>query len=78
MCGIAGVSLSDPCESATPYLIEAALLLQHRGQDACGLAVRGLAGNTSVRKGFGLVTEVLNQQRESATALPGNIGLTHG
>ena len=39
MCGIIGVIHGHPDAEAAAYLHEALYLLQHRGQDACGIGM---------------------------------------
>ena len=78
MCGIVGVSLGSPQYSATPDLVESALLLQHRGQDACGIVCGTLEGTVSAKKGNGLVTEVFSANNDNLNDLEGNFGIGHG
>lgn len=75
MCGIVGVSLSSPRLSAAPELLEASGLLQHRGQDACGIVCGNTDGVVNVHKGKGLVTEVFSSL---TSQLEGNFGIGHG
>ena len=52
--------------------------LQHRGQEACGIAVSdtaGPAGNIRCHKDLGLVSEVFKE--ETLGSLPGNLGVGH-
>jgi amidophosphoribosyltransferase len=78
MCGIVGVSLGNPELSCTSDLVEAALLLQHRGQDACGIVCGSENGTISSHKGYGLVTEVLCPETQIANELQGSFGIGHG
>lgn len=78
MCGIVGVSLGSHHYSATPDLIEASLLLQHRGQDACGIVCAAPEGTVAIKKGNGLVTEVFSANDGDLVDLEGNFGIGHG
>lgn len=52
--------------------------LQHRGQEAAGIAVcdsKGPRGNIAIHKGLGLVSEVFHEEKLKAMA--GNIGVGH-
>ena len=54
------------------------LALQHRGQEAAGIATcnsYGERGNLFLHKDMGLVTEVFDEQR--LESLPGNLGIGH-
>lgn len=79
MCGIVGVSLGSPKLCAISDLLEAAILLQHRGQDACGIICGAPDGTVGFHKGTGLVTEVFNREsRVPNSLLEGNFGIGHG
>jgi len=78
MCGIAGLCLANAGNTALPELLEASLLLQHRGQDACGVATCDHHGIPTVQKGFGLVTEVFGEEEDGLQTLTGSLGIAHG
>jgi amidophosphoribosyltransferase len=69
MCGIVGVVSHGPVNQ---LLYDALLLLQHRGQDAAGIATNH--GNTfSMHKANGLVLDVFRTR--NMRSLPGNAGI---
>jgi amidophosphoribosyltransferase len=69
MCGIVGVVAATPVNQ---LLYDALLLLQHRGQDAAGIATAD--GNRfRMHKGGGLVRDVFRTR--NMRALPGNSGI---
>jgi amidophosphoribosyltransferase len=69
MCGIVGVVSHGP---ANQLIYDALLLLQHRGQDAAGIATNH--GNTfSMHKANGLVRDVFRTR--NMRSLPGNAGI---
>ena len=71
MCGIVGVFSHHPVNQV---LYDALLLLQHRGQDAAGIATN--SGNTfNMYKANGLVRDVFRTR--NMRALPGNLGIGH-
>src|SRR5690349_6402779 len=71
MCGIVGmVGVS----AVNQRLYDALTVLQHRGQDAAGIATSG-DGELSVRKGSGLVRDVFQQHH--MLELKGNAGIGH-
>ena len=71
MCGIVGIVSK---ESVNQQLYDALTVLQHRGQDAAGMAT-SMDGRLHLRKGNGLVRDVfLDQHMQS---LVGNIGIGH-
>ena len=76
-CGVFGAySLSGANVSEIIYYGLSAL--QHRGQEACGIAVTDTAGSKidiSYHKGLGLVNEVFS--RDNLSALKGNLGVGH-
>ena len=79
MCGITGICLAERSTAALPELIEASLFLQHRGQDACGVATFDSSGKPTVRKRLGLVAEAFGEERaEDLLSLTGSMGIAHG
>ena len=69
MCGIVGVVSNGPVNQ---LLYDSLLLLQHRGQDAAGIAT-GLGKNFSMHKGSGLVRDVFRTR--NMRDLAGNSGI---
>jgi amidophosphoribosyltransferase len=71
MCGIVGVVATGPVNQ---LLYDSLQLLQHRGQDAAGIATG--AGNTfSMWKGNGMVREIFRTR--NMRNLTGNVGIAH-
>jgi amidophosphoribosyltransferase len=71
MCGIAGIVGTGPVNQR---LYDALTVLQHRGQDAAGIATSS-DGELCVRKGSGLVRDVF--QQDHMLELRGNAGIGH-
>ncbi len=71
MCGIVGIVGTS---AVNQRLYDALTVLQHRGQDAAGIATAG-DGELSVRKGSGLVRDVFQQHH--MLELRGNVGIGH-
>ena len=69
-CGIVGMALTI---NAPPELKRALRVIQHRGQEAAGVAI--FDGGISYLRGMGLVHEVLTGQ--AFDALKGNVGIGH-
>jgi len=69
MCGIVGVVSHSPVNQ---LLYDALLLLQHRGQDAAGIATNHASG-FSMHKANGLVRDVFRTR--NMRSLPGNTGI---
>ncbi len=69
MCGIVGVVSRGPVNQ---LLYDSLLLLQHRGQDAAGIAT-GFGKNFAMHKGSGLVRDVFRTR--NMRDLPGNMGI---
>jgi amidophosphoribosyltransferase len=78
MCGIAGLVLACSEATAAPELFETALTLQHRGQEASGIACSDCRGQMRVKKGLGLVLDVFGDDPGSLDDVPGPMGLCHG
>src|SRR5256714_6561804 len=71
MCGIVGIVATSPVNQR---LYDALTVLEHRGQDAAGIATSG-EGELYVRKGSGLVRDVFQQHH--MLELKGNAGIGH-
>ncbi|MCR4990147.1 MAG: amidophosphoribosyltransferase [Lachnospiraceae bacterium] len=75
-CGVFGIWSNDP--NAAKEIYYGLVSLQHRGQEAAGIAVcdtTGQKGNMCVQKGMGLVSEVFDEKVLSG--MTGNIGVGH-
>ena len=75
MCGILGIVLGNQHVNVAPELFEGAMFLQHRGQDAAGIATCGAKGRLYQCKGNGMARDVFTQQR--MLNLIGNMGICH-
>lgn len=75
MCGILGIVLSDQSNLVAPELFDGCLFLQHRGQDAAGIATCGEHGRFYQCKGKGMVRDVLTLNR--IKGLIGSMGIAH-
>ena len=71
MCGILGVMANSPVNQ---LLYDGLMVLQHRGQDAAGIAT-GEGDAFHMHKGSGLVRDVFRTR--NMRALPGNMGIAH-
>lgn len=71
MCGIVGMVARRPVNQS---IYDALTVLQHRGQDAAGIATCGADG-LRVRKSNGLVRDVFHQRH--MLRLTGNVGMGH-
>jgi amidophosphoribosyltransferase len=71
MCGIAGIVGTGPVNQR---IYDALTVLQHRGQDAAGIATSD-NGELCTRKGSGLVRDVFQQHH--MLELRGNVGIGH-
>ena len=61
MCGIVGISSDNT--NACLSIYNALTVLQHRGQDAAGMAVSDKDGFLSIHKNNGLVRDVFNEEQ---------------
>ena len=76
-CGVFGV-WNEGQEEAAHDIYCGLLALQHRGQEAAGIAVcdtYGEKGNICLQKKMGLVSEIFDE--ETLGKLKGNIGIGH-
>jgi amidophosphoribosyltransferase len=71
-CGVVGVS---GVENAAELAFLALYALQHRGQEAAGIAAMGDDGVPRVHKGMGLVSEVFDSAR--LARMPGSTAVGH-
>ena len=72
MCGIVGIVGTS---AVNQRLYDALTVLQHRGQDAAGIATSSGEGELCTRKGSGLVRDVFQQHH--MLELKGNAGIGH-
>ncbi|KAJ7286110.1 phosphoribosyltransferase-like protein [Mycena rebaudengoi] len=75
VCGILGLLLHDPNTDAAPEICEGLSLLQHRGQDACGIVTCGPKGRFYQCKANGMVRDVFDTN--SVSRLIGGMGVGH-
>jgi amidophosphoribosyltransferase len=76
VCGILGLLLHDTAVNAAPEISEGLSLLQHRGQDACGIITGGPRGRLYQCKANGMVRDVFTQ--DAIMRLIGGMGIGHG
>ena len=78
MCGIVAflAASNDNKPVAAEALHEALYVLQHRGQDACGIATCATGGKIYQRKGNGLAAKVFHDGSR-VQDLPGYMGIGH-
>ena len=76
VCGILGLLLHDPSTDAAQEISEGLALLQHRGQDACGIITCGTKGRFFQCKANGMVRDVFDEN--SLSRLIGGMGVGHG
>jgi amidophosphoribosyltransferase len=73
-CGVVGISLKENCNNVAKSVYYALYALQHRGQEAAGIAVHdGKA--IRIHRGMGLVAEVFNDAQIGL--LRGSVGIGH-
>ncbi|KAF9014069.1 phosphoribosyltransferase-like protein [Cyathus striatus] len=75
LCGILGLLLHDPSLNAAPEIFEGLSLLQHRGQDACGIITCGPKGRFFQCKANGMVRDIFDAN--SLSRLIGGMGVGH-
>ncbi|KAI0748642.1 Amidophosphoribosyltransferase [Daedaleopsis nitida] len=75
MCGILGLLLHDPTLDAASEICEGLALLQHRGQDACGIVTCGPKGRFYQCKANGMVRDVFDAA--GVSRLVGGMGVGH-
>ena len=76
VCGILGLLLHDPNVDAAAEISEGLSLLQHRGQDACGIITCGPKGRFYQCKANGMVRDIFDAA--SIARLVGGMGVGHG
>lgn len=76
MCGILGLLLHNPSLDVAPEICEGLSLLQHRGQDACGIITCGPKGRFYQCKANGMVRDVFDVS--AISRLIGAMGVGHG
>ncbi|KAI1844978.1 hypothetical protein JX266_008771 [Neoarthrinium moseri] len=83
MCGILGLILGHigddpnvPCRAASE-LHNALYFLQHRGQDACGIATCAAGGRIYQCKGNGMAADVFKSSGSRVQDLPGSMAIGH-
>lgn len=76
VCGILGLLLHSPTQDAAVDICEGLSLLQHRGQDACGVVTCGSKGRFYQCKANGMVRDVFD--KKAVARLIGSMGIGHG
>ncbi|KAL8962427.1 MAG: hypothetical protein Q9183_005160 [Haloplaca sp. 2 TL-2023] len=78
MCGIVALIQASGSEtSVATELHESLYFLQHRGQDACGIATCASGGKIYQCKGNGLASKVFRDDGSRVADLPGYMGIGH-
>jgi glucosamine 6-phosphate synthetase-like amidotransferase/phosphosugar isomerase protein len=77
VCGILGLLLHDTTVNAAPEICEGLSLLQHRGQDACGIITGGPRGRLYQCKANRMVVHDVFTQ-DAIMRLIGGMGIGHG
>ncbi|KAJ7582967.1 nucleophile aminohydrolase [Mycena floridula] len=75
VCGILALLLHDPDIDAAPEICEGLALLQHRGQDACGIVTCGYKGRFYQCKANGMVRDIFDEN--AVRRLIGGMGVGH-
>ncbi|KAG2135078.1 phosphoribosyltransferase-like protein [Suillus cothurnatus] len=75
LCGILGLLLHNASVDAAPEISEGLSLLQHRGQDACGIVTCGPKGRFFQCKANGMVRDVFDEN--AIAKLIGGMGVGH-
>lgn len=76
VCGVLGLLLHDSEAQAATEIFDGLSLLQHRGQDACGIVTCGHKGRLYQCKANGMVRDVFDHK--SLSTLVGSMGIGHG
>ncbi len=76
VCGILGLLLHDSNTDAAPEVCEGLSLLQHRGQDACGIVTCGPKGRFYQCKANGMVRDIFDEK--AIQRLVGGMAVGHG
>ncbi|MEX2682567.1 MAG: amidophosphoribosyltransferase [Candidatus Sigynarchaeota archaeon] len=74
-CGVLAIICDDPCMNVAQFIYTGLMALQHRGQEAAGIAVMRPGRPIFRYRDVGLVNDVLSP--EKITGLSGNIALGH-